>query len=101
MPDSIDCMLVGFNEGNFPEYVDLVRATGEKSGMFRDLRLAYACHQGRPHRGLDLLNSLGGQDFSRQLNNMDFIAPAILILGSRLHSSGLSFDFVNLFQQDK
>jgi anaerobic magnesium-protoporphyrin IX monomethyl ester cyclase len=101
MPNPVDCMLVGFNEGRFPDYVDLVRSVGEKSGAFRDLRLAYVYYQGQPHRALDLLNTLGGYLSSGCLTNMDFVAPAILILGSRLHSSGLSFDYVSLFHRDK
>lgn len=101
MPNPVDCMLVGFNEGKFPDYVDLVRSGGEESGAFRDLRLAYAYYQGQPHRALDLLNALHGYPRSGALTNMDFVAPAILTLGSRLHSSGLSFDYVSLFQRDK
>ena len=104
MSAATDCLLIGFNEGNFQDYVDLVKASGGKSGAFRDLRLAYVDYHGRPHRALDLLNTLRRETDPRlraDLSNVDFIAPALLILGSRLNAAGLTFDYVNLFQQER
>ena len=103
MPHATDCLIIGFNEGDFPQYVDLLRAQGERSGGFRDLRLAYADYRGQPHRALDLLNTLRKETdpgLPTGLSNVDFVAPAILVLGSRLRAAGLSVDYANLFQQD-
>ena len=36
-----DCLIIGHNDGNFAEYVGMVRSMGEESGAFRDLRLAF------------------------------------------------------------
>ncbi|MBV9445318.1 MAG: PhpK family radical SAM P-methyltransferase [Streptosporangiaceae bacterium] len=100
----VDCLIIGFNEGRFEDYTELVRAAGEESGSFRDLRLAFVTYRGRPHRALDLLNALREEHrpgLPATLTNVDFLAPAVLILGSRLHADGFTFDYVNLFQRGR
>ncbi|MFF4013133.1 PhpK family radical SAM P-methyltransferase [Streptomyces sp. NPDC001717] len=100
----MDCLLVGFNDTDFAEYVETVKLMGEGSGAFQDLRLAYVEHEGRPLRALDLLTELHNAEnpqAPQYFHNSDFLWPVITYLGSYLHRSGLSFDYVNLFHLEK
>lgn len=95
-----DCLLVGFNDGDFGSYVDMVRLMGADSGAFQDLRLAFAEIDGRPHRALDVLSRFHG-DGRTHFHNSDFLWPVITYLGTFLHRAGLTFDYVNLFHLEK
>lgn len=96
----IDCLLVGFNDYDFPGYVDMVKLMGPDSGAYQDLRLAYVEHEGHPYRALDLLSALHG-DGTRRFHNSDFLWPVITYLGSFLAKRGFTFDYVNLFHLEK
>lgn len=91
-----DCLVVGFNDPDFGEYVDTVKSMGINSGAFQDLRLAYVDIDGQPQRALDVLSRYHG-DGSTYFHNADFLWPAITYLGTFLHQAGLSFDYINLF----
>jgi radical SAM PhpK family P-methyltransferase len=97
-------MLIGFNDFDFAEYVRLVAAGGRDNGAFQDLRLSYVDVDGRPLRALDVLTEL--HEPARPLDrstfhNADFLWPVITYLGTFLQRHGCTFDYVNLFQQDK
>jgi radical SAM PhpK family P-methyltransferase len=96
-------MLIGFNDFDFGEYVDLVAAGGRDTGAFQDLRLSYIDLDGRPQRALDVLTRLhAGPDASpRDFHNADFLWPVITYLGTYLHRRGFTFDYANLFQREK
>ncbi|MEL7372024.1 MAG: PhpK family radical SAM P-methyltransferase [Myxococcota bacterium] len=97
-----DCLVVGFCEQDFPSYVKSVRAMGEDSGAFRDLDLAFINWQGTPYRSMDILNQFHRQDGRpAQFHNTDFVWPVIFYLCTYLWRHGFSFDYVNLFQQEK
>ena len=51
-----DCLIVGFNETDFGEYVSWCRSMGEDTGAFRDVRLAFIEHEGRALHAMDALN---------------------------------------------
>lgn len=100
----IDCLIVGFNDVDFPTYVDDVRMMGEDSGAYRDLRLAYMEMDGKPQRALDVLSRLREPDPGRSrpfFHNSDFLWPVVTYLGSFLAKRGFSFDYVNLFHLEK
>lgn len=99
-----DCLLIGFNDTDFPEFVEMIRGMGEDTGTFRDLNLAFADIDGSPYRCMDLLNRLleeAGLAAEDPYENCDFVWPVILYLGSYLHKRGFSFDYVNLFHREK
>ncbi len=99
-----DCLLIGFNDGNFPEFVEMMRGMGEETGTFRDLNLAFTEIDGTPLRCLDLVNVLSSskdREFVPLFENCDFIWPVLLYLGSYLHRRGFSFDYVNLFHRER
>jgi radical SAM PhpK family P-methyltransferase len=95
-----DCLIVGFNDGDFESYVGMVSAMGTDSGAFQDLRLAYVDFDGKPHRALDVLSRLHG-DGRQHFHNADFLWPVVTYLGTFLDRWGLSFDYVNLFHLEQ
>lgn len=100
----IDCLLVGFNDTNFDEYVTMVKSMGRDSGAFRDLNLYYLEHEGKPYRSMDFINLLHTQacnDHNKTFHNSDFLWPVITYLGTYLSKRGFSFDYVNLFNSEK
>lgn len=95
-----DCLIIGFNDADFDDYVRMVKAMGMDAGAYRDLRLAFIEYEGRPHRALDLLGRFhNGSPY--HFHNTDFLWPTILYLGSFLNRRGYTFDYVNLFQLEK
>lgn len=99
----IDCLLIGFNSSNFPDFVQMVKAMGDDSGAFKDLELAYIEYQHRPYQSMDILNHFyaEGKESHQPFHNADFVWPVITYLGTYLSRRGLSFDYVNLFQTEK
>ncbi|MEZ4868988.1 MAG: PhpK family radical SAM P-methyltransferase [Caldilineaceae bacterium] len=96
-----DCLLIGFNDSDFNQYVEMVRAMGEDSGAFRDLNLAYITHEGHHYRALDILSHFQPAYSADFYHNTDFLWPTITCLGSYLHQRGFTFDYVNVFQLEK
>src|SRR5436309_15982656 len=97
-----DCLIIGFNDYNFDEYVEMVRSTGPQSGAWRDLDLTFVENGGRRYRILDVLNRVSGQDKSgRPYHNADFLWPVVLYLSTYLHRRGFAADYVNLFHLEK
>lgn len=100
----IDCLLIGYNDHDFAAYVDMVSARGRDDGVWQDLRLSFVEHQGRPYRALDALTRFRQEatgDPGEVYHNADFLWPVITYLGSYLGRRGFSFDYVNLFQQER
>ena len=99
-----DCLIIGFNDFDFSEHVGIVRSMDEGSGVFRDLKLAYVNVDGKPHRALDIFGKYyneGADGLPLKFSNVDFLLPVITYLGTYLQRRGYSFDFVNLFQNEK
>ena len=92
-----DCLLIGFNDSSFENYVNMVKAMGEGSGAYRDLDLALVNFQGRPYRSMDVLNHYYFQHNGNEkpFHNADFLWPVITYLGSYLDKAGLTFDYVS------
>lgn len=100
----IDCLLIGFNDSNFDDYVGLVKAMGTDSGAYRDLRLAFVELDNQPYRSMDLLNRFYFEDKPQPyklFHNSDFLWPVMTYLSSYLNKHGYSADYVNLFHLEK
>jgi anaerobic magnesium-protoporphyrin IX monomethyl ester cyclase len=102
----IDCLLVGFNDVNYTEYVRRVFARGPATPAARDLALNFIDYDGAPRRSMDMLNLLereSGRTRPKPLHNADFLWPVITYLGTYLDRRGFTFDYVNLFhfEQDR
>jgi radical SAM PhpK family P-methyltransferase len=101
----IDCVLIGFNDASYPEYVQRVLARGPNTPAARDLGLNYLDFNEVPCRSMDLLNRFceegGAADNGRPFHNSDFLWPVITYLATYLDRRGFSFDYVNLFHFEK
>lgn len=100
----IDCLLIGYNDTNFADYVAMVKAMGTDSGAYRDINLYYLEHAGKPHHSMDLINFFRYETepgHQAPLHNADFLWPVITYLGTYLSKRGFSFDYVNLFSLEK
>jgi radical SAM PhpK family P-methyltransferase len=99
-----DCLIIGFNDVNFEEYVNMVKSMGTDSGAYRDLNLAYVEHDGKPHHSMELLNRFYFEKKPgayKPFHNGDFLWPVVTYLSTYLFRRGFSFDYVNLFQAEK
>ena len=103
----IDCLLIGFNDADFGEFSASIRALGERSTAWRDIRTSVVTHEGACLRALDLFTALRNKENKASggpaeiFHNMSFLSPAILYLGSFLQARGFSFDYINLFHLEK
>jgi radical SAM PhpK family P-methyltransferase len=99
-----DCLLVGFNDADFGDFVSMLDGMGRHTGAYRDVNLAFADVGNGPRRCLDLLNDLSteaGVPPNPPYENCDFLWPVVSYLGSYLHRRGYTFDYVNLFHREK
>jgi radical SAM PhpK family P-methyltransferase len=99
-----DCLIIGFNDTPFEDYVKTVTAMGTDSGAYKDLNLAFIEYEGRPYHSMGILNRFYRESVSHHhepFSNVGFLWPVITYLGSFLSRHGLSFDYVNLFQKEK
>lgn len=100
----VDCLIIGYNDYDFPALVDMVRGMGVSSGAFRDLDLAFVTIDGQPIRALDFFNTIHAVDSRgdrRKYHNMELLWPTITYLGSYLARRGFTFDYVNLFREEQ
>jgi radical SAM PhpK family P-methyltransferase len=99
-----DCLLVGFNDADFGDFVSMLDGMGRHTGAYRDVNLAFADVGNGPRRCLDLLNDLStdaGVPPNSPYENCDFLWPVVSYLGSYLHRRGYTFDYVNLFHRER
>jgi anaerobic magnesium-protoporphyrin IX monomethyl ester cyclase len=95
-----DCLIIGYNDHDFDGNVRLAESVGRQSGSFRDFRLSCIEYEAKYQRPLDIL-SLFHSGGAKRFHDMDFLWPAITHLGSYLDRHGFTFDYVNLFQDEK
>lgn len=99
-----DCLLIGYNDGNYSEHVRMTRSVGEDSPYFRDLALNFIEYEGGIYRSMDILNRFVAEERGgahRRFHNADFLWPAVTYLATYLHRRGFSVDYINLFQEEK
>jgi anaerobic magnesium-protoporphyrin IX monomethyl ester cyclase len=99
-----DCLIIGFNDSNFQEFVGMIKALGTDTGAYRDLNLAFVDYNNNAWDSMTLLNHFyaqGRSDSHRPFHNSDFLWPVVTYLGSYLSKRGFTFDYVNLFQLEK
>lgn len=98
----MDCLIIGFNDSNFENYVEMTKSISMDAGAYRDLNLAFIEYNNKPYRALDIFTHFQSQDgVSKPFHNTDFLWPTITYLGTYLHKRGFSFDYVNLFHFEK
>lgn len=106
MKTKVDCLIIGHNEMDFREYEKSVRKMGIDSGAYRDLNLNFIQYQGIPRTASELFN-LFSEKISGPAGRWEPIrfgetfSAAVAYLGTFLDRHGLSFDYINAFQEDK
>ena len=99
-----DCLIIGYNDSNFEDYVQMVHSMGTDSGAYRDLHTSFIEFNNKPYRSMDILNHFYFQQKKvsyKPFHNADFLWPVITYLGTFISRKGFQFDYVNLFQQEK
>jgi anaerobic magnesium-protoporphyrin IX monomethyl ester cyclase len=94
-----DCLIVGFFDYPFADYVEMARSMGTESGQYRDLALAFIEYDGKPMRALDILTHFfyeGRQSPKRPFSNADFLWPVVVYLTVYLRRRGHNIEYVNL-----
>jgi radical SAM PhpK family P-methyltransferase len=100
----MDCLIIGYNDLDFPKVVDEVKSMGDDNVAFRDLNLNFIEIDGTPYRALDVLNKYFECDDAisrRPFRNHDLLWPAIPPIATFLNCNGLSFDYINNFKVDR
>jgi radical SAM PhpK family P-methyltransferase len=99
-----DCLLIGNNDINFGDYVNMVRAMGEDHADYKDLNLNFIQYNNKPYRPLDILTHFyyeNKQGPHRPFHNSDLLWIVVSYLGTYLAKRGFSFDYINLFHLQK
>ncbi|MCB2354685.1 PhpK family radical SAM P-methyltransferase [Clostridium estertheticum] len=100
-----DCLIIGHNEMEIGDYNEIVRNMGEKSGSYRDFSLSVYEANGRIYSPIDLFNKIiNEENFNKNSENLlkyTEISATIQYLGTFLHREGLTYDYINLFQDEK
>ena len=101
-----DCLIIGYNDGQFAHEVEMMRSMGADHPDYRDLSLNFIQYQGQPYRAMDILDHFHYEsrppvDRRRKFHNTEVLWMVVMYLGSYLARRGFSFDYVNLFQFQK
>lgn len=106
----IDCLIVGYNDGQLEQEVRTLRAMGVLHPNYRDMSLNMVEYQGKPYRAMDILDHFYNEGRprvkktigpDRTWNHTDVLWMVIMYLGTYLARRGFTFDYVNLFQLQK
>lgn len=100
-----DCLIIGYNDGQFEREVEMMRSMGRDHPDYRDLALNYIEVGGRPYRAMDILDHFyyEGRPTARRrkFHNAEVLWMVVMYLGTYLARRGFTFDYVNLFQLQK
>src|ERR1700704_4136862 len=95
----LDCVVIGYNELPFRDYVQTMREFGEGSEAYRDLRSNFVEIDGAPLKYMDLLDRVLGGTWNLRSCDIPNLAAVYLthFLERRVHRA----EFINLFQEEK
>ncbi len=101
-----DCLIIGYNDGQFEREVQMMRSMGTDHPDYRDLNLNFIEYQGKPYRAMDILDHFHyegrpGPDSQRKFHNTEVLWMVVMYLGTYLARRGFTFDYINLFQHEK
>jgi hypothetical protein len=104
--ETIDCFIIGHNEPDPATHINRIREMGVHSGTYRDLNLGFIQKDSRFYHAADFFNFLFCNDDSagsglKPLRLGETFSATIAYLGTYLHRRGLTFDFVNSFNEEK
>ncbi len=93
----IDCLLIGNNDTDFNEYVKQVRKMGDDSGAHHDLRSNYIYIDNKAYNAKQVYNYYD----EKKVDLSEVFSATNAYLGTYLHKHGLTFDYINAYQDDK
>jgi radical SAM PhpK family P-methyltransferase len=95
--------LIGHNEGEFADEVEIIRSMGTDSGAWGDLNLSFVEIDGTPRHAMDVINLYNGRQApgAKRLSNVDFFWPAIAYLTTYLTRRGFTVDYINRFREER
>lgn len=100
---TLDCILIGHNEGDFQDYVARQRLTAGTTGAYNEVQTNSILFKGRRITYMDLLN-YGLSQATGEPWHLSSFGPTNLAscyLGNFLRRCGLSAEIVNTFQTQK
>ncbi len=105
MGETIDCLIIGHNEMNFSEYKNTITSMDQNSEAFRDLNYSFIEHDNRVYTISDVFNQFYNSTlqngYGSDLSLGEAFSATIAYLGTYLNRRGLTFDYVNSFQDEK
>ena len=100
---TLDCILVGHNEGNYQDFVERQRLTASTTGAYGEVKTNSILFQGKRVTYMDLMNH-GLRRASGRESKLSSFGPTNLAscyLRNFLRGCGLSSEIVNTFQPQK
>jgi anaerobic magnesium-protoporphyrin IX monomethyl ester cyclase len=104
MSELIDCLIIGHNEMNFEEYENIIGIMGKETVAYKDLSLNFINYKGKPLIVSDVYNMLNKECSNVNIPTLslsDTFSTTIAYLGTYLSRRGISFDYINSFQNEK
>ncbi len=98
---TIDCLLIGNNQMSFSKYVDYMSSMGDTSGAFRDVNLSFYKKDEVIYSARDHFNNYHKKNNESLMTYDNIFSATIAYLGTFLNKNGLSFDYINSFQEEK
>lgn len=101
MMGEFDCLLIGHNEIEYPEYIKQQQVN---QGMSYELSYSYLYNDGIPTNLQDIYNLYASKEDIEKYGYFDssnLFNTAVAYLGSYLHRRGFSFDYINSFHSEK
>lgn len=103
---AIDCLFIGHNDMDFTTYENTIRQMGKESGAYRDLNLNFIRYNRTPYYASGIFNLFNGNAKAahtpiKPLNVFEPLSAAVTYLGTYIHKHGFTFDYINVFQEEK
>jgi len=106
--ESIDCIVVGYNDIPFDRYVNLIERYGKGSEAYRDLKFSFIDLDHGPSNYVELLNHVvdaaavqKGASARQGFVSGEIPNLAAVYLSNFLRRHGLTANYINLFQNEK
>ena len=106
MENQIDCLLIGHNEQKFKQKLLYSQIFSQDKVIQRDLNLHYLQYDNKVWKFSELLEKIANENNNPKVNELnikieEILYPSVVYLGSYLNNRGISFDYINSFQNHK
>lgn len=104
--NNIDCLFIGNNDIRLNDYEKILKLSGVDSVPYRELNLNFVQYENNLFSVVDLFNHFYSYNEASDskiapIVSSDIFNYTIAYLGTYLHKNGLSFDYINAFQNEK